>query len=404
MFPVRFLCLALALVCAFALCVPALAVQVDSDTSYCFTQQDFSSSEDPLMGICITQLPRENGTVLLGSRVLQPGDILTAGQIEQMTFMPLAVQYDAQATMSYLPIYENRVEQPATMTISIRGKEDLPPAAQDSALETYKNLPNTGKLKAEDPEGKPLTYTLVRAPKRGDVTVHEDGSFTYTPKKNKVGVDSFTYTAADPAGNVSREATVTVQILKPTDARQYTDTAGLDCQFEAEWLRNTGLFVGESISGESCFYPDKPVSRGEFIAMLVQTLDIPVEKAVSLDADVPGWLQPYLTAALRSGFLAYLPEESADLQQTVTGAEAAVMVQNALDLSASRQLLEAVSENAESEAVPAWAQASLTILEENGISLAADQALTRADAAQVLYQTFLLCADAPGAAVFQEKQ
>ena len=65
-----------------------------------------------------------------------------------------------------------------------------------------------------------------------------DGSFIYTPKKNKVGVDSFTYTATDASGKVSREATVTIQILKPTDARQYTDTVGLDCRFEAEWLKN----------------------------------------------------------------------------------------------------------------------------------------------------------------------
>ena len=114
------------------------------------------------------------------------------------------------------------------MTIGIRGKENKAPTAEDSALETYKNLENTGKLKVSDPEGEQLTYTLVRQPKRGTVTISEDGSFTYTPKKNKVGVDSFTYTAADPAGNVSREATVTVTILKPSDTTQYTDTLGVD--------------------------------------------------------------------------------------------------------------------------------------------------------------------------------
>ena len=37
-----------------------------------------------------------------------------------------------------------------------------------------------------------------------------------------MGVDSFVYTAADPAGKTSREATVTITILKPTEAAQYT--------------------------------------------------------------------------------------------------------------------------------------------------------------------------------------
>ena len=117
-----------------------------------------------------------------------------------MTFQPLWTETDDVAQVSYLPIYESEVAPETSMTIGIRGKENKAPTAEDSALETYKNLENTGKLKVSDPEGEQLTYTLVRQPKRGTVTISEDGSFTYTPKKNKVGVDSFTYTAADRRG------------------------------------------------------------------------------------------------------------------------------------------------------------------------------------------------------------
>ena len=187
-----------------------------------------------------------------------------------------------------------------------------------------------------------MTFTVVRQPKRGEVTVSEDGSFVYNPKKNKVGVDSFTYTAADPAGNVSREATVTIQIMKPTDAQQYTDTAGSACRFAAEWMRNTGLFVGEKVGGESCFQPEKPVSRGEFLAMAVKLLDIPMEDVSYTDipADTPDWLKPYYAAALRSGMIAGLQEAesgSFGADQSVNGAEAAVMLQNVLGLSVSAQ-------------------------------------------------------------------
>ena len=401
MFQKRIVCLLLALTCVAGLGGAAVAAEVDCDATYCFSDQDFSTAEDPLAGICITQLPEaQTGTVMLGSRVLQEGDILTADQVAQMTFCPLRTEEDVQASVSYLPIYEDRVENSSTMTISIRGKEDKAPVAEDCAIETYKNLPNEGTLKVTDPEGEKLTYTLVRKPKRGEVTLNTDGTFVYTPKKNKVGVDSFTFTAADPAGNVSREATVTVQIIKPTDSRQYTDTVGLDCRFEAEWLRNTGLFEGENVSGERCFYPDKAVSQGEFLAMLVNALDIPVENSdfEGIPADAPQWLRPYLAAALRSGLTAGWPDEqtfSAD--QPITGAQAAVMLQNALDLSVSAAVQE-------QEDVPVWAANSLNAMQSNGITLSANETLTRAQCAEVLYQTSQLALTAPGMAVFRMQQ
>lgn len=404
MFRVRFVCLVLAFCCLLALGTGALAAEVDCDATYCFTSMDFAPSEEPLAGICITDLPQDSGTVLLGTRVLQAGDILTADQIAQMTFCPLSTQFDTQVCMSYLPIYADRVEPSATMTIAIHGKENQAPVAQDSSLETYKNLPNEGKLKANDPEGEALTFTMVRGPKRGDVTLQDDGTFTYTPKKNKVGVDSFTYTAADPAGNVSREATVTVQIVKPTDAKQYTDTIGRECRFEAEWMRNTGLFVGESVNGQSCFLPDKAVSRGEFLAMMVELLDIPTQDTptASLPEETPDWLKPYLAAAQRAGITDRLPEDSFDADAPITGGEAAVMLQNALDLSITESTLEAQqAADTEETAVPAWAATALTVMADNGLTLSANDILTRADAAQVLYQASLLSLEAPGTAVLR---
>lgn len=399
----RLTCLLLAALCLPVLTGTVFAAEVDCDATYCYQVQDFSPTQEPLAGICITSLPDGNtGTVMLGSRILRPGDILTAGQVAEMTFHPLRTQDDRVAQVSYLPIYENRVDQTEVMTLSIRGKEDKAPVAQDSAMETYKNLPNEGKLQVSDPEGEKLTYSLIRSPRRGNVELKEDGTFVYTPKKNKVGVDSFTYTAVDPAGNVSREATVTVQILKPTDARQYTDTLGTDCRFEAEWLRNTGLFVGETVSGQPCFFPEREVSRGQFTAMLVKALDIPVNEvdASTLPENIPDWLKPYLAAAMRSGLLAGIPEQES-FSESITGAEAAVMIQNALDLSVGEEALQtAATEQAD---VPAWAQASVSVMQGNGLALSAAP-MTRGDAAQVLYRVSRLAVTAPGAAVIRMQQ
>jgi len=396
---IRIISLALAALCLLGL--TAAATEVDCDSVYCFTAEKFATEETPLTGICITGLPdADTGTVLLGNRVLRAGDILTAEQLEQVTFHPLRTEEDAQATISYLPIYPNRVEKTATMTIAIRGKEDKAPVARNLSVETYKNLPNDGALKASDPEGEKLIYTVVRGPKRGSVELKEDGTFTYTPKKNKVGVDSFTYTAADPAGNVSNTATVTVQILKPSDSTRYTDTVGLDSRFEAEWLRNTGLFAGEKVGGNACFYPNKTVTREEFLTMVVKLLEIPTDNADSaqIPADTPAWLKPYLAAAQRSGLLAGW-QDTADLSQPITGAEAAVMLQNALDLTVSSDAL-AQTSAADSD-VPTWAYASLTAMAENGIDLDANEPLTREAVAKTLYQVSRIAPEAPGMVVIR---
>ena len=407
----RMLCLLLALVCVLSMGSMALAAEVDCDTTYCFTSTDFSDS-DTLMGVCVTALPEpETGTVMLGSRMIRPGDILTAEQLAQMTFHPLRTEENKDAIVTYLPIYENRVETSATTTISIRGKIDKAPVAEDFAMETYKNLPNQAALKANDPEGEALTYSLVRQPKRGEVTLETDGTFTYTPKKNKVGVDSFTYTAADPAGNLSREATVTIQILKPVDGKQYTDTIGDSCRFAAEWMRNTGLFEGEKVGGQSCFNPDETVSRGEFMSMLVQMLQIPTEEVSyeGIPADTPDWLKPYWAAAMRSGLTAGLPAEETDgflLQEPITGAEAAVMLQNVLDLSVSVQPMEALEIRSTDGKVdiPTWAAGALNTMAENGILFVAEENMTRREMAEILYQVSKMADSAPGMAVIRMQQ
>lgn len=370
-----------AICCVAALCLPVLAAEVDCDSVYCFSGADF---QEEVVGICVTDLPDPSaGTVLLGTRVVRPGDILTAEQLSMLTFSPLWTQEDRSATVSYLPIFENRVAGEATTTISIHGKQDKAPIAEDSAMETYKNLENGGKLKVSDPEGQKLTFTVTRQPKRGDLELKEDGTFTYTPKKNKVGVDSFTYTATDPAGNVSREATVTIQIIKPTDAAMYTDTAGTDCQFTAEWLKNTGIFAGEQVGNDCCFNPDRTVTRGEFLVMTMKALGLAGDEnaeSTGFEDQCPGWLKPYLAAAQRSGLVrGYATETGAEFRANdpITGAEAASMVSLALDLPSA-----VISEDRE---LPVWAATALATVNDSGIAFSNTDTVTRAQAANALY-------------------
>lgn len=68
-----------------------------------------------------------------------------------------------------------------------------------------------------DPDNDPLTPTVVVKPSNGELTLNIDGSFTYRPRKDFGGVDSFTFKAND--GKVdSNEARVEIFVEEVNDA------------------------------------------------------------------------------------------------------------------------------------------------------------------------------------------
>lgn len=353
----------------FLLLISLLTVPVSGeDAAFCF--QNEALGQD-LEGICIQRLPEE-GILMLGSRILRPGDVLTEAQLQRVSFHSPS---GGPGEMFYLPISQDGVLETASFLIP--GRRNLPPVAEDFILETYRDLPNSGLFRAYDPEQQTVTITLSREPRKGTVDIGDNGKFTYTPKKNKVGTDSFTYRASDPEGNLSREATITVTILKPSEGPRYQDTAGMDCSFPAEWMKNTGIFTAENVGEACCFLPEKPVSRGEFLTMLLKTLGIGPELQVRVEEDeIPVWLRPYAAAALRWGLTEGLPGEKS-WEEPVSGAEAAVMIQNALELP--------VPVFSEKEDTPAWAASSLAALQDQGIILEPEASLTRGRTGKLLY-------------------
>jgi long-subunit acyl-CoA synthetase (AMP-forming) len=82
------------------------------------------------------------------------------------------------------------------------------------------------------------------------------------------------------------------------------------------------------------------------------------------------------------------------MHEAVTGAEAAVALQNALDLSVGHEAMTYAEE------VPQWAATSLAVMAENGLVLNAEAELTRGEVAQMLYQVSRMAIGAPGMMVF----
>ena len=359
--------LALSLLAVLLLALP-VAADVDTDAVqedgiYCFSREELDQRAE-LAGIFFTALPdRAQAEVRLGDRVLCPGDAVSRADLSRLTVGAVG---GGETSLSFLPLEAGRIGEETVMTFHFEAQADAAPTAECGALETWKNLPNTGRLKATG-TGE-LTFRLENRPRRGSVELNADGSFTYTPKKNKVGEDSFTFTVTDGAGRVSAPATVRVTIRKPTDAKTYADL-DRDEQFEAIWMREAGLFGGELISDRLSFGPNRTVNRGDFLAMVMDLEGIDPEIGIQVSGfadaeDAASWLRPYLASALRRGLiqgettpagLVFRPNEP------ITQAEAAALVARARGTE---------------EVLP------------TALAAVSDTPLTRKEAAELLYQSY----------------
>ena len=362
------------------------SVETLYSAEYCFCEADFhADTMTDLSGIFVTGVPEEAvAAVRLGQRVIRAGDVLPLECLSQLTLQP-ACGGDCDAVLTYNPIRGTHLEPPATLTIRIKSGKNEAPKAVDTEFETYKNIANDGQLTGTDAENAPLTFQLVDAPKRGVVKLEENGAFVYTPNKNKVGEDSFTFTVTDDAGNVSKPATVKVRILKPSDSRTFADLDGTQDQFEAMWTRTAGLCSGRSIGGTLCYGGQENVSRSEFLVMAMKLGGVPVEESLTVSGfadaqDAPAWLQPYLSSAMRRGIvrgtaaeegLVFLPNEP------ITAEQAASILQNIWKLPVSA----ATADTSD------WTADALRALAEAGIPMKdAEETLTRLDAARLFYQ------------------
>ena len=238
-----------------------------------------------------------------------------------------------------------------------------------------------------------MTYAVVQEPKKGTVTI--DGvNFTYTPNKGATGGDSFTYTATDSAGNISLPATVTVTIEKTRSGVTYADTGDSKAAAAAQRLAEEGIFTGAKIGDQYYFEPDRPVSRSEFLAMVLETAGREVT-AVTMtgfcdDEAIPTWAKAYAAAGVADGIVqGKVTAEGAAFRgdETITFNEAATVLDRVLDLGD----VDLDVWYADRDTVPSWAAQAVGNMEAVSVlsvgsfgSAAMETPVTRADAARML--------------------
>lgn len=383
--------------------VSAKEIQVDSEATFCFSADDFGLTERDT-GVFFTAVPNSAAAkVYYGDRQLRAGDAVPRENLNELV-LETACKQGAATSLSFCRVNGNTAGVNSSLTFSIMPRKNKAPQAADGKLETYRNIANSGTLDVSDPENDPMTYQIVIEPKRGSVEIHEDGTFTYTPDENKVGKDSFIFTATDDSGQVSEQAKISIEIKKPSDKQTYADMTGDKDAFAAMWLKEEGIFRGTSVGANLCFEPDASVSRGEFLVMTMKLVGADaataaVHSGFSDEEATPVWMQPFIVSALSNGMISGTSEENGmEFRPTVhvTQAEAAVMLQNILQLpGASAQ---AVSNFEHECTVPAWAEKAVAALSSAGIEVDnahSEAALTRREAANILYRVHqLIAADA----------
>ena len=214
--------------------------------------------------------------------------------------------------------------------------------------------------------------------------------FTYTPYENKTGKDAFTYVAVDALGNTSQPATVSIKIEKQKTKVTYSDMTGVEGHKEAIRLAEAGMLVGEKMGKDYFFHPEQTMSRAQFTALAMEVAELESMKGVTLtgfadDETMALWAKPYVSAALRSGVVRGSFDEQGQVvflpDTPVTAAEAAVLLNRALGVTDVPSISETMAD------VPTWCVQAVANLDSCGAmpaSAVLSEPLTRAQAAVML--------------------
>ncbi|WP_349409526.1 Ig-like domain-containing protein [Pseudalkalibacillus sp. SCS-8] len=131
----------------------------------------------------------------------------------------------------------------STISINVKELVNHAPTVGNYTETTEEDTPLTGKVTGEDPDDDTLTYSMDHPPVHGTVEVKEDGTWTYTPEADYVGVDHFRVLVTDEQG-ATAVSTVTVEIT------EMVTNINIDGGDERKTVDRTPLIVGEADAQE----------------------------------------------------------------------------------------------------------------------------------------------------------
>lgn len=277
--------------------------------------------------------------------------------------------------------------------------------AYDEQIEIDKNTILTANFKATSTvPNATLSYLIVEKPAHGTLvhTKESDKSFTYTPDLDYVGTDSFTFKVSDGT-SISNIATISITISVPAEEIipfNYIDMQNHWANYSASHLAARGLIIGEEIGSRYYFYPERQMTRADFILFLLAitesnedaTIEIP-KVTFADEKNTPDWLIEAAKLAYAKGIIKGSAEGNKlylNAYNPLSRKEAVVMIDNVLTLTNSTERLT----YEDTSLIPEWATQAVKNLtaykiiqgdSENRFS--PNKIITRAEAAEMCYKT-----------------
>ena len=286
----------------------------------------------------ILSLPAaEQGKLMLGADAVKAGENVPAEMIAALRFVP-----SAEGSRAAFDFTTGENDEKYVCAVTMLPSLDFSPDAESLTVSAVENVTYSGMLSASDPEDDAVVYKIVRQPKHGEVFLDETtGKYVYVPAENYSGKDKFTYVAKDEYGNVSEQASVTLNVKKNKRGIVYSDMKYNDAYTEAVTVGEKGILVGETVGGKRYYYPEKAVSRGDFLIMAMNAAeipaDIPARTSFADDGDISDDLRGYVCAAERLGVIFGVEKDGGRYfmgNETITVSQAATIVSRIISLTA----------------------------------------------------------------------
>jgi len=114
---------------------------------------------------------------------------------------------------------DSKVQSVAVTVISVN---DLP-VPTFTTLRVQEDTTKRGILTATDEDNDTVSFSIATQPLNGTISLDLNGSFTYTPKSNFNGSDSFTYRVSDGmGGSATQRVAITVTIINDAPTATFT--------------------------------------------------------------------------------------------------------------------------------------------------------------------------------------
>lgn len=190
-------------------------ISTGANTPPVANNQPVTTPEDTAVPITLTASDA-NGDPLTFSVVTQPANGILTGLAPNLTYTPNANYFGADS-FTFRASDGTAISSTATVSITVNGSNDAPIALADVYNGAQEDTTILLSLVASDPDGDPLTYSIVTTPANGLLSPTADPRFVnYTPNANYFGQDSFTFRVND--GNTdSNTATKVINIVSVND-------------------------------------------------------------------------------------------------------------------------------------------------------------------------------------------